>query len=365
MAFTNVLESLRSARFESGLNAWDLFDAWRRQLGTCLPQTLRNLLLGRDQRLLVSPQGGEARIDLAEDDVRRPLGDLPLVGGGTLPQSPGRLAGQHQRTVILLPADQVLQRSLSFPPQVRENLQQVIRYEVDRLSPFQAEQVFFDVRLSGTSRRGDRILVELALCRRDRVEPWLRRLRQTGSPVDQVTWEDAWPKANLLPPGERPRRGTGGWRLTFALLLLALALGAAALITPLWQRGQVLDALQKELGRVRDEAQAVDKARTDLERARQGSVAVLQRKAEQPRMIDLLRELTVRLPDGTWIQNLNLDKGEVQLRGESTQATALIALLEKSDGVRGVSFASPVTQVAQTGAERFNITFEYARPKPP
>jgi len=236
---------------------------------------------------------------------------------------------------------------------------------MDRLSPFPADQVLFDTWLSGTSRRGDRILVELALCRRDRVEPWLQRLAEAGSPAEQVTWEGAWPKANLLPQAERPRRGSGGLRLTLALLVLALGLGAAALITPLWQQAQVLESLQSELTRARNAAQDVDKLRAELERARQGSVAVLQRKDDQPRMIDLLRELTARLPDGTWIQNLNLDKGEIQLRGESTQATALLAVLEKSAGVHGVAFASPVTQVAQTGAERFNITFQYQRPKPP
>lgn len=365
MAFTDALASLRLSGPDFGPTVWGLFDAWRGQLGACLPRALRPLLLGRDQRLLVLPQRGEAQLYLAEDEVRRPLGELILVAGGPLPLPTAGRAGQVPRTVVLLPEDQVLRRSLSFPAQVRDNLQQVVRYEVDRLTPFQADQVFFDARLCGTSRRGDRILVDLALCRRDRAEPWLQRLREAGSPADQLTWEGAWPKANLLPLAERPRRGTGGLRPILALLALALALGAAALITPLWQRAQVRDALQAELARVRNAAQEVDKLRTDLERARQGSVAVLQRKMDQPRMIDLLRELTVRLPDGTWIQNLNLDKGEVQLRGESTQATALIALLEKSAGVHGVSFASPVTQVAQTGAERFNISFQYARPKSP
>ena len=112
-----------------------------------------------------------------------------------------------QRTLIVLPVGDVLRRSISFPAQVRDNLQQVVRYEIDRLTPFQADQVLFDTSLSGASRRGDRILVELALCRRDRVDPWLLRLREAGSPVDQVTWEDAWPKANLLPADLRPRRG--------------------------------------------------------------------------------------------------------------------------------------------------------------
>jgi len=376
-----------------------MLDTWRRQLGTCMPRSLRPLLLGHDRRLVVRlpdagpvsdaqsapadgpapgasaagrdetpaawSAGDSARLYLAEDDARQPLGELRLDTVDPLHLPSGGQGRPMRRTVLELPPAQVLRRSLSFPLQVQENLQQVVRYELDRLSPFQADQVLFDAHIGGTSRRGDRILVDLALCRRDRVEPWLQRLREAGTPAEELTWDGAWPRANLLPVGERPRRRNNGLRLSLALLLLVLSLGAAALVTPLWQRGQVLDALQAELARTRTAAQEVDKLRTDLDRARQGSVAVLQRKLDQPRVIDLLRELTVKLPDGTWIQNLNLDKGEVQLRGESTQATALLALLEKAAGVQGVSFASPVTQVAQTGAERFNIAFQYQRPKPP
>lgn len=363
MALTDALQSFRWIRSERGITLWSLLDAWRGQLAACLPRPLRRLLLGRDRHLLVLPQNGDARLYLSEEGERSPLGALGV--DSQVPPDAEALSGQVQRTVVLLAPEQVLRRNLSFPAQVRENLQQVIRYEMDRLSPFPGDQVFFDTYLRGSSRRGDRILVDLALCRRDRAEPWLQRLGEVGFPVDQLTWEGAWPRANLLPLAERPRRSIRGLTSGIALLVLTLSLGAAVLVTPLWQRGQVLDRLQGELERVRKGAQQVDKLRADLERARQGSVAVLQRKLDQPRMIDLLRELTVRLPDGTWIQNLDLDKGGIQMRGESTRATALIALLEKSAGVHGVSFASPVTQVAQTGAERFNITFQYARPKPP
>jgi general secretion pathway protein L len=363
MTIADALSSVRLSRAD--LSVWGLLDLWRGHLAFCLPPDLRALVFGRDQRLLVMPAEFEASIDLAEDEERRSLGSLSLASNEPLPGLPIGRGAPALRTLVLLPPGQVLLRSLSFPAQVRDNLQQVIRYEMDRLSPFPVEQVLFDVRVGGNSRRGDRVLVDLALCRRDRVDPWLQRLREAGFPADQVVWEGAWPQANLLPLAERPRRRTGGLRLTIALVLLALIFGAAVLATPLWQRGQVLDRLQEELASTRDAAQAVEKARADLERARQGSVAVLQRKVDEPRMIDLLRELTVQLPDGTWIQSLNLDKGEVQLRGESTQATALLALLEKSPGVHGVTFASPVTRVAQTGADRFNITFQYHRPKSP
>lgn len=365
MPLSDVLQSLRLIQTQPGSGLAELYQTWRGHLGACLPRRLRPWLLGHDRRLLVLPQGDEAQVILADDDERRPLGGLTLGSDEPLPVPGPRTKGRSEQTLIVLPAGDVLRRSLSFPAQVRDNLQQVVRYEIDRLTPFQADQVLFDTALSGSSQRGDRILVELALCRRDRVEPWLQRLREAGSPVDQVTWEEAWPKANLLPLDLRPRRNPGPLQWGLALAAMVLLLGTAALITPLWQRGEVLALLQVEVARARTAAQEVDKLREDLERARQGSVAVLQRKEEQPRMIDLMRELTAQLPDGTWIQNLNLDKGEVQLRGESTQATALIALLEKAAGVQGVTFASPVTQVAQTGAERFNISFQYARPKEP
>ena len=365
MPLSDALRSLRLIQSQPGSGLAELYETWRGHLGACLPRRLRPWLLGHDRRLLVLPQGDEAQVFLADDDERRPLGGLTLGSDEPLPVPGPGTKGRGEQTLIVLPAGDVLRRSLSFPAQVRDNLQQVVRYEIDRLTPFQADQVLFDTALSGSSQRGDRILVELALCRRDRVEPWLQRLREAGSPVDQVTWEEAWPKANLLPLDLRPRRNPGPLQWGLALAAMVLLLGAAALITPLWQRGEVLALLQAEVARARTAAQEVDKLREDLERARQGSVAVLQRKQEQPRMIDLMRELTVQLPDGTWIQNLNLDKGEVQLRGESSQATALIALLEKSAGVHGVTFASPVTQVAQTGAERFNISFQYARPKAP
>jgi general secretion pathway protein L len=65
------------------------------------------------------------------------------------------------------------------------------------------------------------------------------------------------------------------------------------------------------------------------------------------------------------VQSLEYQNGEVQLRGESGRATALIGLLEGAPGITGVSFRSPVTQVAQTGKERFNLAFDFKRAETP
>lgn len=297
-------------------------------------------------------------------DQQQPLGALELTGQGSLSLPIGAKQRQRLRTVLELPPDAVLRRTATFPSQVRENLAQVLRYEIDRLSPFTAEQVYLDHTSAGGGRP-EWLVVDLALCRRDRVQPWLERLRRLGQPVDRLTWTGAWPRANLLGAADRPPRKRVLFTVERFLAALVVILLGAAMTTPLWQRQQVLARIETDLRAARGAAIEVDEVRQALERARAGSTAVLREKVERPRTTDLLRGLTERLPDDTWVQSLNIRNGEVDIRGESAQATTLIELLERTPGLDGVGFRSPVTQVARTGNERFHISFQYVAAEAP
>ncbi len=334
----------------------------------CMPATLRRLVSAWDRRLVVLPDPGRtpptARLLLREGDTSTEAGALALESNDPLPASTVQAKQERRRrTVLTLPASEVLTRRVSLPAQVRDNLAQVVRFELDRLSPFSPDQVLFDYRAHPPPKGAARMDVDLALCRRDKTVDWLGRLRDAGAPVDQIDWEGAWPRANLLPPDQRPRRKESWLDPAKWLTVLALLLAAAALATPLWQKARYLDTLEAEVRRARSAAIEVDDLRKELERARAGSTVVLQQKWEQPRMTALLLELTERIPDDTWVQSLEYREREVQLRGESSRATALIGLLEGAPGIEGVSFRSPVTQVARTGKERFNLAFTF-RPEP-
>jgi general secretion pathway protein L len=253
----------------------------------------------------------------------------------------------------------VLLRRLVLPAQVRDHLRQVLTYELDRLTPFSPAEVFFDARVLALLGQGSKLEVELALCPRERASAWLETLRSTPTPVTTLTWAGAWPEANLLPAEARPRPRRLPWILTWLLGLLVVALLAAVLITPLWQRAHEQQRLTQALRGLSAQAQEVSEVREALERARLGSVAVLERKREYPRMTELMLELTELLPDGTWVQTLNYRDGAVDIRGESTQATALIGLLERGPGINNVTFRSPVMQIDASGNERFHIAFDY------
>jgi general secretion pathway protein L len=364
MAFADTLRAL-SGPVLAGRAPLELIETWLASLARCLPPGLRRELAQRDRHLLIAPREDVATLAVVQGDETLDLGAVDAQAPGALTAILSGVRRDVRHTVVQLSAAEVLSREVSFPEQVRTNLRQVLGYEIDRLSPFQADQVYYDFRVREGAARGGKLRVELALCRRDAADEWLRRLRDTGVPADQLRWEGAWPKANLLPPEERPRRRVRLVTPTRLLILLILVLVAAVLASPLWQKQRQLELLDAKLGTLRARAAEVEEVRAALERAREGSTVVLQRKIDQPRSVDLLRELTERLPDDTWVQNLDLNDREVQIRGESGQATALIGLLEKAPGFSGVSFRSPVVQVATTGQERFHIAFRFQPPEAP
>jgi general secretion pathway protein L len=343
----------------------DLASRWRNALLRCMPRALRRWIALRHPCLVVQPRGDDALLLLQAGDEREPIGGVDLRTGGTLASLLASPPKQGWReTWLELPADLVLLRRATLPTQVRDNLRQVIAYEIDRLTPFSPTEVYFDARVLGPIARGTKLDLELAVMRRDAAADWLERLREGRSPASRLAWVGAWPGANLLPREERAKPPRFGALITQLLLILVLALLVAALVSPLWQKRRAQELLDAELRRVRNAAVEVEDVRTALERARLGSVEVLNRKREHPRMVDLLRELTDLLPDGTWVQTLNFRDGEVDMRGESNQATALIGLLERGPGISAVRFRSPVMQVASTGQERFHISLQYTRSEP-
>lgn len=347
-------------RFVQGIALDERWAELAESLTGCLPLTLRRLIARLRRRLLIQVEDGQARVqwiaglETQELGVFAPDQELQLPG-----LQPGRHPDRPLRVELFLPESAVLRRRLALPAQVRANLAQVLRYELDRLSPFRPEDAVFDFRVLPGPKAAERIQIELALCRRDRIEPWLGRLADLGAPVKRIAWAGAWKGANLLPPERRPRpqriylRGSAILGLTVALLL------GIALIGPLWQREQLVQRLDGELKRVRTQALEVERVRQELEQVRQGNTAAIERKLNQPKLLELLRELTERLPEDTWVQNLEFGPEQIEIRGESGQASALIALLEQSPLIEGVAFASPVTQIARSGKERFNIAFHY------
>lgn len=268
------------------------------------------------------------------------------------------------RVALLLPGALVLRRTLLLPLAARDNLQQVVGFDLDRQTPFSVAQVYYAVRELGAPVAG-RFQVELAAVTRASVDPLLARLRMQGIVVDavDVALGDDRLGVNLLPLEQRPRRAHPRRRLN--LILGAASLVLLLLVAGEWlhNRGVALDQMRAEVAAMRGDAQQVAALRQQLQDNAGAAGFLAMRKKDTVGMLSILEDATARLPDGTWLERFSVDNtGQIGMQGQSQQAAKLLDALKDSQVITDAGFQGSIQPDPTTGKERFYLTAKVKSP---
>ena len=82
---------------------------------------------------------------------------------------------------------------------------------------------------------------------------------------------------------------------------------------------------------------------------------LVEKKTADTMAVVLIDEVSRILPDHTWIARLDLTASEMQLQGQSSNSSSLIAIIEASPYFEHARFGSPVVQITGTANDRFHI----------
>ncbi|HET7728892.1 MAG TPA: pilus assembly protein PilM [Usitatibacter sp.] len=277
------------------------------------------------------------------------------------------------RARLVLAKNEALVRRAAMPAATEENLAQVISFEMDRLTPFRADEVYFDHRIVGRDAAAATLVVLVAVARRDIVDGRVELLRSLGVTVEGVgVQEDAAQGAalNLMPPELRGQRETERERLMkLALLAAAGVLLLAVLLYPPYAKREVIKSLHPVEAKAQSEAQATSKLAQELERLVGEHNFLLAKKHGTPPALAYIEEISRLLPDNTWVQQLELKVAgkvrELQITGETASSSKLIEILEQSTLLKNATPRGTVTRGSQPGTERFAIAAETTgRPQP-
>jgi len=116
--------------------------------------------------------------------------------------------------------------------------------------------------------------------------------------------------------------------------------------------------LDAQVSALRPSAERYEETLSDLDDA-QGRIAVLREESSvSGEPLQILRELTDRLPNGTWLLALRLEGRKVDLEGLSPSASEIVPALTRDGRFRSVEFGAPITRQADN-LERFKIRGEY------
>lgn len=334
---------------------------WRDGLLAWLPAGFSRWLTGSARCLVLAVEDGECVLVREEAGRVQELErlDRSLLDGKAIA---GWLQAEKPREwVVRFPASQALTRALILPLAAEKNLRQVAGFEMDRLTPFTAAQVYYDATVLERQPEARRLRVGLTALPRAVAEPVLTHLRQQGLSPDVLDITGGRPKLNLLAPEQQPRRGLWSQRWRAAVIAVSLLLVTAAVALPIWQqRTLVLGALAR-IDQARKAADQAQQLREQLDKDLESSQMLARKKQSIPARVDLLRELTLILPDDTWLERLQIKGDSAQLIGQSSKASALIGIVESSKLFNSAGFTSPVTTDPRTGKERFMLSARIGR----
>ena len=323
---------------------------------------MRRLLSGTKTKLILDVSDHELVLLRAQGENMEELGRYALqsLTSGELLDQVRALRNKADTIVLRLPSSQMLSKSITLPLAAEPNLRQVVAFDMDRLTPFTANQVYFDVGIVERQSALRRLQVNLVATPRARVDQFIDRLAEVGFAPDCVGVANMDPAMNLLPPEQRPRKSQATKRLNWALVMLAGLLVGSAGILPLWQQKKVVDELAPQVDAAQRQAEEMLDLRAELEKMSKSSRFLLEKRLYTPLIIDMVDDLTRILPDAAWVEQLEVKNGQVRIRGQAEEASALIGEVEGSRFFQEATFISPVTNDRRTGKDRFYLSAQIA-----
>ena len=358
------------------LDVKKFFRWWLRELDFLVPEKIRQLVNEKQGFIIVRPEGNQlaltyvhsARHGVYAASQAEPLAILERNASG-IAQYKALLAKDERLAkadlILRLTGQEAIQKELALPAAVKENLFQVVAYELDRYTPFKAEQVYFAVKpLEGENEPGQ-IRVMLVLTPKETLDALYEDIRAMGmsplfvdyeaSPNDLEQRYDGY---NLLPEGLREKTANAPRLIYTALIAAVFLLLGAVLVLPVLFEYQTVNALQKKIDAIEKDAKGVKALQKEIDAMIDETRQLIAEKSAAPAVVDMLNTLSTLMKDDTWLTYAQYSDGHLQIQGESPAASALIGVLEDSELFANARFVSPVTQDKTSGQERFQITVD-------
>ena len=365
IALNNTIQNARF-RLANGPTG-QFFKWWGEELRNAMPAQLRERMQYARRKLLMQVSDGEIVFSIDNDKAIQSLDSVSIDQDPQLQQQRIRdILQQHELAEVsrdlLLSEDVVLHTDVVMPLATEANLREALAFEMDKHTPFRAEEVFYSWCNLKRDREAGQIRFELYVTPREAVEKEIERLKPLGlAPVGvDVATPDGPLGINLLPPALRYHVVNQQARINWVIGAVAIFLLMMVMAQSLWLREHQLEAVGEAIEDVRAEALAVQQIRKQIDDASEAAGFLQNRKIENGYKLEMLAELTRVLPEDTYLDRLSMHQGNTQIQGKSGNAQALIELINNSDYFKNASFRGPTRLDNRSGKEIFDLTADNA-----
>lgn len=256
-------------------------------------------------------------------------------------------------TVLKVPPEAELQTRHVVPTASRDDLAEMLRHELPRITPFSEADVLWDWQARPRPNERTRSDVVLTLVPRVMIAAPLATLDRLG--IEPKLLELPSGRRIPLKPDSRPRR-----TLRRALIGAAMGLAALAAAMPFLVQWWELRQTEAAIASLRPAVAKVEAVRRQRQAAVAGQDILARDQARAGDVRDVLATLTQLLPDDTYLTDFSMRQRQIVISGRSSSASNLIPLIAAAPGFRNAAFDSPVTRLVGATKDAFSIRMEAA-----
>ncbi|MEM7569576.1 MAG: PilN domain-containing protein [Pseudomonadota bacterium] len=262
-----------------------------------------------------------------------------------------------QTPVLSLAPSEVMHHCAKLPLAAEKTLDDVVQFEMDRLTPFAAHDVHFAARVKERLPEQHLLEADVFVIPRAKMKAILDTCYDAGITPQRVDVEDGLGAQGrpltLYTNAALSMKKALSQRIMPWLIGLAFISGVALAAAHLHGKKNQLETLRTQLEDTRAQVASL----SHLKGATRSSAdqSALDLKQLTISRVEVLEEITRLLPDDTWLTGLRLQSDDVLLTGMAKDAASLIGVFDGSAFFSSPEFSEPIVQDAQSQRERFSL----------
>lgn len=351
-----VLASNRSSQLIHDYVSW-----WAQHMRDMLPGQLIAADSANHDALIVDPDPGGTTVSAAiqRDRHLTLLGRFALDPAGLAAlKETASLSGRPIPVWLRLSAATLLEKRLTFPLAAERELQRALTYEMDRETPFTAEEVWWNWRIDGRDKQRGQLGLTLFLVPKASGQDVKNALARGGLNPSVISVRTAGGQHHQIALNAVSQFGQKQSGPIRPLLVTCLALAAVALIVPFARQSLALHRVDSRIAELQPQVDAVQQLRRRVENAAGGAAALATEQAGGADVLKVLAMTTAILPDDTHLTDFSLHGRKLSMSGQSAGAAKLIGLLATDPFFKDPAFAAAVTRVQGSKLDAFAINAE-------
>ena len=163
-------------------------------------------------------------------------------------------------------------------------------------------------------------------------------------------------RSNLIPPDKRVVRERPSLIPSFVLAGLLLVITGAMFGRGYIQQSRLLSQIETQITSLQPRVDDVMKLREQVQQQEKELEEMQELMAGRQKVLSVLKELTEKIPDNTFLQNLSMQQGKrVSMMGYSSSASTLLQILQKSEQLESVESRYITPDRSMADREKFNF----------